>query len=108
MTLNTFEPGDCLVRNGDEGDAFYIVHEGVVYITDISVGSTKFDDITVEPGAYFGEGSLATNEPRAAIVIANPKGSVFRIDRKTLERVLGKFFLVIMKSQGSSHLGKLL
>jgi cAMP-dependent protein kinase regulator len=99
MTLITFEPGDCLVKKGDEGDAFYIVHKGQVNVTDISVGSTKFDDVTLEPGAYFGERALATNEPRAANVIAKTKGSAFQIDRKTFEKVLGKFARVIMKSQ---------
>jgi cAMP-dependent protein kinase regulator len=55
MALNNFEPGDCLVRKGDEGDAFYILNEGRVDVTNISVGSTKFDDVTLEAGAYFGE-----------------------------------------------------
>jgi cAMP-dependent protein kinase regulator len=99
MTLKVFEPGDCLVKKGDEGDAFYMVHEGQVEVTDISVGSTKFDDTTLEPGAYFGERALATNEPRAANVIAKTHGSAFRINRKTFEKVLGKFSRVIMKSQ---------
>ncbi|KAL3929838.1 MAG: hypothetical protein SGARI_004643, partial [Bacillariaceae sp.] len=99
MTLNVFEPEDVLVTKGDEGDAFYIVHEGTVEVTDISVGKTKFDNVTLEPGAYFGERALATNEPRAANVIAKTKGSAFRIDRKTFEKVLGKFSRVIMKSQ---------
>jgi cAMP-dependent protein kinase regulator len=99
MTLKVFEPGDCLVKKGDEGDAFYIVHEGHVEVTDISVGSTKFDDVTLDPGSYFGERALATNEPRAANVIAKTKGSAFRINRNTFEKVLGKFSRVIMKSQ---------
>jgi cAMP-dependent protein kinase regulator len=101
MSLKVFEPGDCIVRKGDEGDAFYIVHEGQVEVTDISVGSTKFDDVTLDPGSYFGERALATNEPRAANVIAKTKGSAFRINRKTFEKVLGKLSRVIMKSQDS-------
>jgi CRP-like cAMP-binding protein len=99
MTLNFFGPGDVLVTKGDEGDAFYIVHEGTVEVTDISVGTTRFDDVTLKSGAYFGERALATNEPRAANVVAKTKGSAFRIDRKTFERVLGKFSRVIMRSQ---------
>jgi CRP-like cAMP-binding protein len=99
MTLAFFEPGDYLVKKGEEGNAFYIVHQGQVDVTDISVGNTKFDDVVLEPGAYFGERALATNEPRAANVIAKTKGSVFRIDRKKFEKILGKFSRVIMKSQ---------
>ena len=99
MTLNVFKCDDVIVNKGDEGDAFYIVYEGQLQVTDISVGSTKFDDITLESGDYFGERALATNEPRAANIIAATKGSAFRIDRKTFERVLGKFNRVIMKAQ---------
>ncbi|KAG7357543.1 serine/threonine protein kinase [Nitzschia inconspicua] len=99
MTLIQFQPGDCLVKKGDEGDAFYVVYEGQVILTEISVGSTKFDDLTLNVGDYFGERSLATNERRAANAIAKTKGAAFRIDRKTFEKVLGKFSRVIMKAQ---------
>ena len=99
MTLNVFQCGDVIVKKGDEGDAFYIVYEGQLHVENISVGSTKFDDIKLGRGDYFGERALATHEPRAADVIAATKGSAFRIDRKTFERVLGKFSRVIMKSQ---------
>mmetsp|Transcript_52013 Transcript_52013/g.125490 ORF Transcript_52013/g.125490 Transcript_52013/m.125490 type:complete len:914 (+) Transcript_52013:468-3209(+) len=99
MTLHYFEDGDYLVHKGDEGDAFYIVYEGSVECRDISVGETKFDNLTLKAGSYFGERSLATNEPRAANVVATSKGSTFQIDRKTFEKVLGKFSRVIMKSQ---------
>lgn len=99
MALNTFEVDDCLVKKGDEGDAVYILHEGEVECRDISVGATKFASVTLKAGDYFGERSLATNEPRAANIVATTKGSAFRIDRTTFEKVLGKFSRVIMKSQ---------
>lgn len=99
MTLNVFQRDDIIVRKGDAGDAFYIVNEGQLKVTDISVGSKTFDDVTLKSGDYFGERALATNEPRAANVIAATEGSAFRIDRKTFEKVLGKFSRVIMKAQ---------
>lgn len=99
MTLNVFQRDDVIVKKGDAGDAFYIVNEGQLKVTDISVGSKTFDDVTLKSGDYFGERALATNEPRAANVIAATEGSAFRIDRKTFEKVLGKFSRVIMKAQ---------
>lgn len=99
MTPKDFEPGDCLVKKGDEGDAFYIIKEGEVKVTDISVGSTTFDDVVLKEGDYFGERALATKEPRAANVTATTKGTAFCIDQKTFEKVLGKFSRVIMKAQ---------
>jgi cAMP-dependent protein kinase regulator len=99
MILNVFSEKDSIFKKGDEGDAFYIVHEGQLQVTDISVGSAKFDNSILKSGDYFGERALVTHEPRAANVTAATNGSTFRIDRKTFERVLGKFSRVIMKSQ---------
>jgi cAMP-dependent protein kinase regulator len=99
MAPKIFEAGHCLVRKGEEGDAFYIIQEGEMAVTDISVGSTKFADITLKAGDYFGERALATNEPRAANVTATTTGTAFSIDRTTFEKVLGPFSRIIMKSQ---------
>jgi cAMP-dependent protein kinase regulator len=99
MTPKNFEPGDCLVKKGDEGDAFYMIKEGEMQVTDISVGSTKFDDVILKEGNYFGERALATKEPRAANVTATTKGTAFYIDQATFEKILGKFSRVIMKAQ---------
>jgi CRP-like cAMP-binding protein len=99
MTPYICQPGNVIVKKGDDGDAFHIVHEGRLKVTDISVGGTKFDDVILGPGDYFGERALATNEPTAANVVATTKGFGFRIDRHTFERVLGEFSRVIMKAR---------
>ena len=99
MRPKSFEPGDVLVKKGDVGDAFYMIKEGEMQVTDISVGSTTFDDVILKAGDYFGERALATKEPRAANVTAITKGTAFGIDQKTFEKVLGKFSRVIMKAQ---------
>jgi len=99
MSLITFSEGGSLVRKGDAGEAFYIIHQGKVNVTEITVGDTKFKDITLVEGDYFGERALITNEPRAANVVGASKGKAFCIDRSTFEKVLGKFSRLIMKSQ---------
>jgi cAMP-dependent protein kinase regulator len=99
MTPYIFQPGNVIVKKGDDGDAFHIVLDGRLKVTDISVGGTAFDDAVLGPGDYFGERSLATKQPTAANVVATTKGFGFRIDRHTFERVLGEFSRVIMKAQ---------
>ena len=94
-----FEPGTCLVKKGEEGDAFYVIQEGELEVTDISVGSTSFEDIVLSAGDYFGERSLVTDEPRAANVTAMTEGLAFSIDKPTFQKILGDFTRVIMKSQ---------
>ena len=99
MMPRTFKENDLLVKKGEEGNALYIVKEGELLITDISVGSNEFPDVSLKPGDYFGERALATDEPRAANVTAKTNGVVFAIDRKTFEKVLGKFSRLIIKAQ---------
>jgi cAMP-dependent protein kinase regulator len=99
LTPRTFKEEDVLVRKGEEGDAFYILQEGEMKVSDISVGNSDFDDIILKPGDYFGERALATYEPRAANVTALTEGVAFSIDRMTFEKVLGKSSRLIIKFQ---------
>jgi cAMP-dependent protein kinase regulator len=99
LTPRTFEEEDVLVRKGEEGDAFYILQEGEMKVSDISVGNSNFDDVILRTGDYFGERALATDEPRAATVTALTEGVAFSIDRMTFEKVLGKFSRLIIKAQ---------
>jgi cAMP-dependent protein kinase regulator len=99
MVPVNFEPGDFLVKKGEAGDAFFLIQEGQVKVTDISVGSSKFEDTTLGEGDYFGERALITSEPRAANVIGTTKGIAMSIDKDTFEMVLGNFSRLIIKSQ---------
>jgi CRP-like cAMP-binding protein len=61
----TYSPGATVVREGDLGDALYIVVQGTV--------SVRRDDRVVAQltaGDYFGEISLIDGEPRSATVVA--------------------------------------
>jgi CRP-like cAMP-binding protein len=98
MTPCLFSTGDYIVRKGEQGDSFYILQEGRVRVTDIFVGNTSYEDVTLEPGDYFGEGALISAEPRAANVVALTKGTAFSIDRETCRRVLGDFATLMSKS----------
>ena len=104
MTPRKFDEGDYIVRKGESGDAFYIVQDGQLTVTDISVGDTTYDDVTLGPGDYFGERSLVTSDSRAANVIGVTSGTLFSIDRYTFEKVLGNFSRVILKSQDKTKL----
>lgn len=104
MTPRVFTERDLIVRKGTMGDAFYIIKEGNVLVKDISAGSSVYEDQTLGPGEYFGERSLATDEPRAANAVGINNGVAFSIDRATFEKVLGKMSDVIMKAQDARRL----
>jgi cAMP-dependent protein kinase regulator len=104
MTPRVFEAGEYLVRKGEDGDTFYVIQEGKVKVTDITIGSTDYEDQTLGPGDYFGERALVTKEPRTANCIAKTDGIALTIDQETFEKVVGKLALLTMKSEDKRKL----
>jgi CRP-like cAMP-binding protein len=104
MTPRVFTPDVVLCKKGERGDVFYVLQEGSVLISDISVGSCTYADQTLGPGQYFGERSLVTGEPRAANVTAKTHGVAFTIDRSTFQATVGKISDIISRSQDGRRL----
>ena len=74
--------GDIIIKQGDEGDKFYIVDSGTYDVRvrdDEGVMQTVFQYET--PGAAFGELSLMYGKPRAATVAATSSGQLWAINR---------------------------
>lgn len=72
-----------IIKQGDEGDFFYIVEKGTVdYLVNDTVVNTSSD------GSSFGELALMYNSPRAATVIAKSDCIVWALDRMTFRRIL--------------------
>eukprot|EP00562_Extubocellulus_spinifer_P004452 CAMPEP_0178529646 /NCGR_PEP_ID=MMETSP0696-20121128/32440_1 /TAXON_ID=265572 /ORGANISM="Extubocellulus spinifer, Strain CCMP396" /LENGTH=654 /DNA_ID=CAMNT_0020161367 /DNA_START=147 /DNA_END=2111 /DNA_ORIENTATION=- len=84
--LETFEPGQVIMRQGMPGEKFYMIESGEV---EILVRSAFEDPLTTPPnylgavvnrlGAleFFGERALITGEPRAASIRASEKTRCF-------------------------------
>ena len=104
MTPRIFSEGDCLVKKGDPGDAFYVIQEGKLLVKDISVGNTTYQDLELGPGDHFGERALVTLEPRAANVVGLTRGVAFTIDRGTFETVLGGMEALVIKAHDTNVL----
>lgn len=84
LTKKTFVKDDEIIRQGDEGDFFYIVELGTV---DFFVNGSKVNSSS--EGASFGELALMYNSPRAATVIAaSDSVTCWALDRLTFRRIL--------------------
>ncbi|XP_039148222.1 cAMP-dependent protein kinase type II regulatory subunit isoform X4 [Drosophila simulans] len=79
------QPGDFIIRQGDDGDNFYVIESGVykVYINDKHIN-------TYNHTGLFGELALLYNMPRAATVQAETSGLLWAMDRQTFRRILLK------------------
>lgn len=63
----SFGRGERIIRQGDEGDSFYIIAEGQV---DVQVGEPAKTVASLGPDDFFGEMSLMTGEKRTATIVA--------------------------------------
>ncbi|MBP0019141.1 MAG: mechanosensitive ion channel [Cyanobacteria bacterium SBLK] len=81
----TLEPSEILFREGDYGDAFYVILSGTVEIYTEKMGKTL---ATLNTGSFFGELSLLLGIPRTASVKALEKTTVFFINNQGFKRLL--------------------
>jgi CRP-like cAMP-binding protein len=80
-------PGDVVVRQGDAGDAFYVLASGHVDVV-------KDDQVVADLGAgdHFGEVALLEHVPRTASIVARTPVRAFRLDREGFETVVERAF----------------
>ena len=81
---------DIVVRQGEEGDKFYIVEEGtLVALKSVNNGPPK-QMMRFSAGDYFGELAMLKDQPRAATIkVTSSSATILSMDRDTFKRLLG-------------------
>lgn len=88
MTREEVAPGTTVVREGDEGDRFYVLLAGLMRVTQDHYGQRAL----LRPGDYFGEVALAMRIPRTATVHAVTPSVVASCDRETFDEFVRPLF----------------
>jgi len=83
-----FEGSTHIFREGDVGDAMYVVAEGKVRISKMVPGIGEEALAVLEKGQFFGEMALIEEGPRSADAIAHIPCKVVTIRRDKLEQLL--------------------
>jgi len=78
-------PGDLVIKEGDDGDNFYVIDNGTY---DIFVGGKKQG--VYNGTGFFGELALMYNQPRAATIVATSQGTLWAMERSIFRRIVLK------------------
>jgi ATP-binding cassette subfamily B protein len=88
MTREEVPAGAAIVRQGEEGERFYVVLAGMLNVTQDTIGDRRI----LRPGDFFGEVALAMHFPRTASVRAVTPAVVASCDRETFDEHLRTLF----------------
>jgi len=82
MTEKTYEPGEVIIRQNEEGDSFFVLETGTV---KVEVDGTKVAELGHHE--YFGEVALLRDETRSATVTAITKVRLRTISRAQFDEL---------------------
>ncbi|CAF0730039.1 unnamed protein product [Rotaria sordida] len=92
MWEKTVRKGEVIIQQGDDGDHFYVIDNGVY---DIYVSKEADFSKSIKVGEYnqtgsFGELALMYNQPRSATIIASTDGILWVMGRQTFRKLVLK------------------
>ena len=85
------QAGDVIIKQGDDGDNFYLVEKGQLTCKKLLKPTDKEETFLKEyvPGESFGELALLYNAPRAAtIVCKSDTCELWSLDRNTFNHII--------------------
>jgi hypothetical protein len=88
LRLHSFEPRQFIIREGSAGDSLFMLTSGTVRAFRKNTAGKQALLGELAEGAFFGEGSILTGQPRAASVVAWTPCELLELDRATLDSIV--------------------
>ncbi|MFI5363495.1 MAG: cyclic nucleotide-binding domain-containing protein [Elusimicrobiota bacterium] len=88
VQVRSYAAGETVFRQGDIGDAFYIVYKGSVGVRLPRMLVLSKTVATLKEGDFFGEIALVSTEPRTASVVALEPSLLFTLISEDFQFVL--------------------
>src|SRR5215813_15415060 len=86
MEVKNFGVNQTIIREGEAGDAFYLLRSGSARVMKESNGHKVLN--VLKAGDSFGELALLTDQPRAATIITEEPSSVFCLKKTEFDRIV--------------------
>jgi len=91
LKLLSFERGEVIIREGASGSSLYTLTSGRVRAFRKDAGTGKQAQVgDLKEGAFFGEMSILTGQPRTASVVALTRCELLELDRATLDDITSR------------------
>ena len=78
-----FAPGEAIIREGDPGDAFYVITAGNAVVAQNGTQLRELGE-----GDFFGEISLIDGQPRSATITATDEVSALTLGRDQFQQLI--------------------
>lgn len=89
MEVKKYQPGDEIIRQGDDGAELFLVGEGLLECYRVmQKGEEPIMLKKYGPGDAFGELALLYNAPRAATIKAATRSILYSLDRNTFNNIV--------------------
>ena len=82
-TLLHFEPGEVIIREGEQGDKLFLISEG-----EVEVLRHDHEVARLGPAEFFGEVAIISGEPRNATVVAVEPVDAYVVDKDELNTAM--------------------
>ena len=96
----TFKKGDTVIKQGEEGNRFFVIVEGEAAAFKSIDGGSPQEVMQYKEKDYFGELALLKNEPRAASVVCKTDLKCVTLDRNSFKRLLGPLDEILRRNMG--------
>ncbi|XP_067828447.1 cGMP-dependent protein kinase 2 isoform X1 [Heptranchias perlo] len=93
LEIDYYDKGDYIIREGEQGNTFFIIAKGKVRVTQTREGDEDPQEIKrLGPGEYFGEKALISEDVRSANIIADDDDTqCLVIDRDVFNQMVGTY-----------------
>ncbi|XP_020481952.1 cGMP-dependent protein kinase 2 isoform X1 [Labrus bergylta] len=93
LEVDCFEKGEYIIREGEEGNTFFIIANGEVIVTQSTEGFAEPQEIkTLGVGDYFGEKALISEDVRSANIICSENDThCLVVDRDNFNQMVGTY-----------------